>query len=141
MEGDIVINEELLVNFVQSIKSGHSSGNLYLIIGVVLSITPFAWKLFKKFITTQKTDFKKEIKEDIKEDQKQLTKLMSDQMQSVKDTVEVVKSHSKLSQRHHEDNQTMMMMHIEELRHLHEKVNVHDEEIDKNKKRLNILEK
>lgn len=134
------INEEAANLFIEQMEKGHDSGWLYLVVGIILAITPYAARIglifIKKWIEGQKDDIKTEITDTIKEDTDDFKEVIRDQMNAVKETVEVVKTHSKISQKHHEENQNIMMLHIEELKHLHNKVNGHDEKLAEHEKKI-----
>jgi hypothetical protein len=111
---------------------------LYLIIGTLIALTPIISKSVKWFWTSTKADVKKEVINELKEDNQAFKDLMHEQMEVVKDTVDVVKdsievmkSDGKMRQKQHEGLMKVMDLHITELVHMRQKVDNHEERIEK----------
>jgi hypothetical protein len=111
---------------------------LYLIIGTLIALTPILAKSVKWFWTSTKIEVKKEIITELKEDTKAFKDLMHEQMSVVKDTVEVVKDSievmkkdGRMRQKQHEGLMNVMDLHITELVHMRQKVDNHEERIEK----------
>jgi hypothetical protein len=104
---------------------------LWQIIVVAASATPIIIILIKWFWKVTHNEVKSAIISDLKEDNEVFKKLMQEQMAVVKDTVFIMKKDNELNHKHSEKMIDVMMMHIDELKHVKSAVDNHEERIYK----------
>jgi len=84
--------------------------------------TPVLMLVIKWFWKVTRKEVKSEVVNELREDNRAFKELIHEQMGVVKETVEVIKFDGKLRQKQHEDLMSIMMVHIDELGHVKEKV-------------------
>lgn len=99
---------------------------LYLIFGLLFALSPLIIKLVKWFWDVTKSEVKKEVVSELKKDNEIFKELMQDQMIVVKDAVLVMKKDNEVSHKQNEQMITVMLMHIDELKHVQGTVENHE---------------
>lgn len=119
-------NPHPMEDFIQALKQ---PSVLYLIFGILLAISPIVIKLVKWFWSVTKSEVKKEVVTELKKDNEVFKELMQDQMTVVKDAVLVMKKDNEVSHKHSEQMIDVMMMHIDELKHVKGTVENHEDRL------------
>jgi len=102
---------------------------LWQVIVVASAATPIIVLLIKWFWKVTHNEVKSAIITDLKEDNEVFKTIMQDQMQVVKDTVMAMKKDNEVSHKHSEQMIDIMMMHIDELKHVKGTVEDHEDRI------------
>ena len=99
---------------------------LYLFFGILLALSPIIIKWIKWFWDVTKSEVKKEVVSELKKDNEVFKELIQDQMTVVKDAVMVMKKDNEVSHKHSEQMIEVMVLHIDELKHVKGTVEKHE---------------
>ena len=104
----------------------HNPYKVWQLIVVVSAATPIIFLFVKWFWSVTQKEVKTAIISDLKEDNEVFKKLMHEQMQVVKDTVFIMKKDNEVSHKHSEQMIEVMVLHIDELKHVKGTVENHE---------------
>lgn len=134
---------EVIHDLKEVVDGSDNYSILYLIGGLLLALSKPIIKLLKRAFRIQKEIITKEIKDAVDEQHNDFKKIIREQVQATKDTinvvkdsVEVIKEDGKLRKEQHGEMMTVMEMHIEELGAMKTQVNDHEVRITSNEKNI-----